>query len=240
MNDFFITLPSNSNWDLFPNNSVTDYTVHFSRPLPIDETFEMALVECHLPYDVDSSVETLPSQDYVRLVRQILLPGGRVALRSVQLPLISTIWNEKQDLVEQINHVVQSYLESVHFAGNIPHLKYVHGTLKILDIQDVRLGLSYSLEKKLRNQDIDYIYVYTDIIEPTFVGDGQAKLLRIVDVSCSKGKVCSIIYENPQYYRVISKEPQTISINLRTSLGHLIPIKSVGTTNIVLHARKRL
>src|SRR5277367_2504862 len=240
MSDFFITVPSNSNFSLFPNNTVTDYTVNFSRPLPIDETYEIALVECHFPYDVDSRVKTLKTQDFIALKKEFPLPDGGVKLCMVKLPIISSKWNEKQDLLEEINHITQSYLESVNFTGNIPHYKYVHGALQKFDNQDVDLGLSRPLEKKLRSKDIDYVYVYTDIIEPTFVGDGQAKLLRIVDVSCSKGKVCSVIYENPQYYRVISKEPQTITINLRTSLGNFTPLKSLGTTNIVLHARKRL
>src|SRR5277367_5663011 len=240
MSDFFITAPSNSNYDLFPNNTVTDYTVNFNRPLPIDETFEIALVECHFPYDVDSRVKSLKTEDTIGLLREFHLPEGRVELSIVKLPIISAKWNEKQDLVEEINHIVQSYLESVNFIGNIPHYKYVHGALQKLDIQDVNITLTRPLERKLHSKDIDYVYVYTDIIEPTFVGDGQAKLLRIVDVSCSKGKVCSVIYENPQYYRVISKEPQTITINLRSSLGDFIPLRTLGTTNIVLHARKRL
>ena len=240
MTDFFITLPSNSNFDLFPDNSVTDYTVNFTRPLPIDETYEIALVECHFPYEIDSSVETSVDIDYISVKRDYAYSDGSIEQRQVILPLIPAKWKDKQDLIEEINHIIQKYLESIHFHGNIPNLKYVHGNLHILNNEDVGLGLSSSLEKNLRTDDIDYIYVYTDIIEATFVGDGLAKLLRIVDVSCSKGKVCSVVYENPQYYRVISKDPRTITINLRTSLGDLIPLKTLGTTNIVLHARKKL
>ena len=240
MSDFFITLPSNSNFDLFPDNTVTDYTVNFTRPLPIDETYEIGLIECHFPYYIDTRVETNAHEDYVSLMREETLPDGQLIHHSVDIPLKSVKYTDKLHLVEEINHIVQSYLESVHFEDNIPCVKYVQGILKVLDKQDVGLGLSYSLERKLGTKDIDYVYVYTDIIEPTFVGDGQAKLLRIVDVSCNQGKVCSVVYENPQYYRVISKAPQTININLRSSLGDYIPLNQrEGTTNIVLHVRKR-
>src|SRR5277367_1318899 len=133
MSDFFITLPSNSNYNLFPNNSVTDYTVNFNRPLPIDETFEIALVECHFPYDVDSSLETTADEDVVTLMRAFTYTDGRIEYRTVRLPLIPKKWNDKQDLVEEINHLAQCYLEHSHFKGNIPFLKYVHGNLHTLD-----------------------------------------------------------------------------------------------------------
>lgn len=42
---FYITLPSNSSMELFPNNTMTDFTVILKEPLRLDIQYEVALVE---------------------------------------------------------------------------------------------------------------------------------------------------------------------------------------------------
>src|SRR5277367_5208783 len=235
MSDFYLTLPSNSNVDMYPNNTLTHYTVKFNQRLPIDDTFEIGLVECHFPYRLESQIET-SVEDTLSLTRR---EGDED--RTVIIPMKKTFWPNRIALIEAINHIISTFAQERKITHTVPSLKFFgDNELKIVDNTRIGLRLSTSLDRKLWNSEIDYIHVYSDIVEPSFVGDSRVRLLRIVDVSCPKGKVCSVIYENPIYLKVTTKEPQTIEINLRTSLGNFIPIKGDGVTIVVLHARKRL
>ncbi|RWR98440.1 hypothetical protein B4U79_14489, partial [Dinothrombium tinctorium] len=63
---------------------------------------------------------------------------------------------------------------------------------------------------------IHSLFVYTDIVEPTFVGDTYAQLLRTVKIpSASFGEQCVITYENPQYVPILQDEIETIKINIK-------------------------
>ena len=49
LDNFYVTLPSSTNLDLYPQNAVTHYTTELSRPLDFDDhQYEVALVELHL------------------------------------------------------------------------------------------------------------------------------------------------------------------------------------------------
>jgi len=264
--DFFIILPSNSNLDLYNDNTVSKYSVHFNRALPIDETYEVALAEIHFPYQVDEVIHTVGSDDDAFL----LVDQSAKTMFKFSLDKDAT-WPNKLMLIEYINLVIEiiflrnkktgssnPYLElgqnGGHVAYNaeesyiikptneasIPYLKLgKSGELVVYNEESYTIKLTQSLLAKLMSKKLDYIYAYIDIIEPTFVGDAYVKLLRIVDVNCID-TVCSIIYQTPQYHNVIAKDPRTIEVNLRNSLGDLISLKNDGTTVVVLHARKRL
>jgi hypothetical protein len=235
MSDFFIVLPSNSNLDLYKDNSVSKYSVHFNRALPIDETFEVALAEIHFPYQVDEVIHTLGGDDDAF----ILIEESAKIMFKFSMDKDAT-WPNKVMLIEYINHVIEIIFSRNNLGEKIPYLKLSEdGGLLVYNEDNYTIKLTHSLLRKLMSKKMDYIYAYIDIIEPTFVGDAYVKLLRIVDVSCS-GAICSIIYQTPQYHNVVSKEPRTIEINLRNSLGDLISLKNEGATVVVLHARKRL
>ena len=44
-NGFYVTLPSNSSIDIYPNNTLTKYIVRLPRTLYLKEGFEVALAE---------------------------------------------------------------------------------------------------------------------------------------------------------------------------------------------------
>ena len=46
---FYITLPSNASLDVYPNNTLTKYTVRLPRTLYLKEGYEVALAEIMYP-----------------------------------------------------------------------------------------------------------------------------------------------------------------------------------------------
>jgi hypothetical protein len=86
--------------------------------------------------------------------------------------------------------------------------------------------------------DIGYphqVFVYTDIIQPQYVGDTKAPLLRIVAMSdTNHGKVQSVAFQNVHYFPLSKLSFDTIEILLKDHAGQNLPFAS-GTLTVTLH-----
>ncbi|CAB0034475.1 unnamed protein product [Trichogramma brassicae] len=75
----------------------------------------------------------------------------------------------------------------------------------------------------------DQLYVYCDVCLPSFVGDTQSSLLRIVTLDSSKtsfGRSIVRYFAPPHYVPVLHRNFQTISLDIRTSQGVNPPFTS--------------
>jgi hypothetical protein len=82
------------------------------------------------------------------------------------------------------------------------------------------------------------IYVYSDIVENTRVGDVEAPLLRIIPVNNKKHWTTQYVeYQNIQYIPVSKKRIRHISIYLRSDTGEIIPF-TTGRTIVTLDFRR--
>jgi hypothetical protein len=83
------------------------------------------------------------------------------------------------------------------------------------------------------------LYIYSNIVHPSFIGDSFSQILRVVEVPSEKkfGENIVIRYENPQYRKVLFNEIQIIEINIKDDTNELIPFK-FGRVRIDLHLKK--
>ena len=83
---------------------------------------------------------------------------------------------------------------------------------------------------------IHSLYVYCDIIEPSFVGDTFSNVIRSVNINQEDpfGKDCENIFNPIQYHKLSRSRFQRIRIGLYDDSGDLIPFK-FGRTKVVLH-----
>jgi len=83
------------------------------------------------------------------------------------------------------------------------------------------------------------LFVYSDIVSPSFVGDSYTQLLRLVEIpSNSKfGEQVKISYPNTYYVPVLVKEFDTIEIDIKDDTGEIIPFE-FGRSIVILHFRK--
>ena len=82
------------------------------------------------------------------------------------------------------------------------------------------------------------IYVYTDIIEYSIVGDTVAPCLTYVPIDSKFGELGHYIQNPPIYHRVNRGEISTIEISLRTHVGELLPMTH-AEVNVQLDFRRR-
>jgi hypothetical protein len=85
------------------------------------------------------------------------------------------------------------------------------------------------------------LFVYSDIVESSFVGNSHTQLLRIVEVPSGKkyGDQCVLTYSQPHYMPLRSTEFRTIEIDVKDDTGERIPFK-FGRVIVTLHFRKNL
>ena len=84
------------------------------------------------------------------------------------------------------------------------------------------------------------IFIYTNIIEYQYVGDTKAPLLRVIDSKrrLKNGSVCElepthrIVFTSLDYKKLLTNTIQSISIELRTETGQLVPF--LGTGKVIL------
>jgi hypothetical protein len=83
------------------------------------------------------------------------------------------------------------------------------------------------------------LYVYSDIVKPSLVGNSFTHLLKLVAIpnNIKYGQQVLINYPNPFYVPVLIKEFDTIQIMIRDGMGNTMPFK-FGRSILVLHFRK--
>ena len=90
------------------------------------------------------------------------------------------------------------------------------------------------------------IFIYTNIIEYQYVGDAKAPLLRVIDSKqrLKNGSVCElepthrIVFSHLDYKKLLSNTIQSISIELRTETGQLVPFSGTGKVILTLQFKK--
>ena len=90
------------------------------------------------------------------------------------------------------------------------------------------------------------IFVYANIIEYQYVDDAKAPLLRVIDSKqrLKNGSVCEIepthriVFSNLDYKKLLTNTIQSISIELRTETGDLVPFSGTGKVLLTLQFKK--
>ena len=82
-----------------------------------------------------------------------------------------------------------------------------------------------------------FIYTYCDIVEPQYVGDTNAQLLRSIAVKGKPDEMVTETFLKIQYLPIQTQSFEDIQILLRTDTGEPVPFER-GKVVITLHFRK--
>lgn len=108
----------------------------------------------------------------------------------------------------------------------------------IMRYNTIKAGLT-SIRAYDISAGIHSLFVYCDLIEPSFVGDDFSNVIRSVNVNHTEvfGRDCECVFNPIQYYKLSRSKFQRISIGLYDDAGEVIPFK-FGRTKIVLHFKR--
>ena len=84
--------------------------------------------------------------------------------------------------------------------------------------------------------NIDKVLVYSNIVEYSIVSNYFALLIRLVNIADNRKSVIHRQYDKPQYHSVNTTQINTITIQLRDTLGNLLNVER-GNVWLVLHFR---
>ena len=256
-NEFYVTLPSNASLDVYPNNTLTKYTVRLPRTLYMKEGYEVALAE--IMYPVSWLTLKKSSEHTIKIINV-----ESETVDEAYLP--KSHYHSASDLVRAINHTLRKYFESKDLDNKTVALdltnysemitlkaNYGYGLELSLELQDI-LGFTrdtvlvnfeegdgvYEIEAQSPcnlNKSFHAMYVYCNISKPQIVGDIYAPLLRTVAVKGKRNEHIAILYNSPHYIPFGIREISEIEIDIRDDTGNKVPFTS-GKVVCKLHFRQ--
>lgn len=243
---FFITLPSNSSFTFFPENTTACYTTQLSQRISLNGSWEVALVEFHCPLTIKNVSNSNNIVYFVKdgiYIQKYHITNGYTSVSDI-LNLINTIPDvAKYIQLEMVSHKKIKVIKVTEDTSRIDAIT-LHPNLAFQLGFDPDTNL-FDLSTAPRKANVDLgianqIYVYCDLVEPQLVGDTMAALLRIVNVSKNLyvyGSYMTVSFENPHYVPLLRHEFETIDIDLRDDTGFKIPFQ-FGTSCVKLHFRR--
>lgn len=247
---FYMTLPSNSSLNFFPNNVLTNYQTRLPHPIKLEGRWEVGLAEIVFPNTYDNVME---DRCWITVVTDL-------GVRTKHIP--SGSYKSRITLLIALNHGMNTMAKDLKFEDKgFPRFELhpvsdqrlvlrVFGKKNIVKMSEClarMLGFDaleygeghHSAEEKINYiPRLDEIYLYCDIIEESIVGDSKVKLLRHIPIDLTDRSPVVKTFQHI-YYRDIQKhEFHTIDLYLRDGSGYKVPFNS-GRVIVVLHFRKK-
>jgi len=248
MNRFYLTLPSNSSMDYYPQNTVAQYTTKLNSLVELDGEWEVGLTEISFPFEIANALEgacyfylsqlgssgsiliTLPAGHYTtvkEINEQVKISTRlRLSLASVELVPIDFVFSRQHNRVRL--KLRQNF--TIEFGVVLARLLGFHH------------GITYSDASVLADQRIRFrsiirtVYAYCDLVEHVPVGDTKAPLLRIVNKTANGDENVHRTF-NPVFYIPLQKKCfDSVEVNLMTDTGVAVPFVG-GKSFVVLEFR---
>ena len=246
---FYVTLPSNGSMDTFPENTMAEFTNRLSKPIHLEGKWEVGMIECSYPRSWWQVNESTTHFSYKRIGNKTgreaaAVPwSGHKTIANLQNITLDTILNKTWINTRSERDFV--VFDDPPFLNDRIVLKAADGyvlkfegkicrSLGLKDPTDVGTGWVRA-PYPWTSENIDHLFLYTDIIASHPVGDTEVPLLRQVAVGESGGNV-GVTWPATAYFPVIKNPIETIRIEIRDGTGQKIPFTS-GRTMVMLHFR---
>ena len=226
---------------IFPDNTLSDFTVDLPQPLDLAGDWVVALSEIQYPHTWNNVREHSNAFYTARpgeTVNRYEIQAG--FYKSVQ-QLISVMSNHlgelsPKDLTLSFDEVTRHV--QVEVKSNV--------TLNLGKGLDTILGFErdYPISKTTKSPRVasldggfHSLYVYSDVVDPRMVGDAMVPLLRIVGIEGSDGQSITKTFQNPFYVPVSRKRVDRIQCSIKDDTNQLVPFES-GKLIVTLHFKK--
>ena len=236
---FYITLPSESSRDVFPENNPSEYTVRLPRWIQLKGEWEIGLHSiAYTPWNIVQPLDEPIS----------FMNGGNKGKGGKMRKHYSSV----KEYIEAINDS-QSHIEFVYESNGkvTAHLSPGY-TVRLRREQAIVLGFmtfgDSSETYDIKNVEESGLYkanlyrqtnilVYCNIVQPQIVGDRLIPLVAVVPYQKPTGTYETFYaVENIHYIPVQTKSFQNIQVHLRSSTEETIPFEH-GRAAITLHLK---
>ena len=229
----------------FPNSTVANFRIKLAETIDLPGQWEVALVGLHYPH-------TWPT--IKKGVQQTFLYNLGAGLKDETAILKEVYYPSLEQLIKALNASMSSReaQAKIKFSYN-PSSRKVTVDVKrgatIWFTGDIAAVLGFAqdcfIEKKTSspytadiNGGFSSLYVYTDIVDPQFVGDVKVPLLRIVNIQGDYGTSVHTSFRNLQYVPVKVNSFETIEMDIKNDRNENVSFES-GKSIATLHFRLR-
>lgn len=247
---FYLTLPSNSSLEHFPENSPSHYHTKLARTLYLKGDYEVGLAEIMFPNNY-SNVEEGECTIMFRIDS-----GKKIHFAKMK----SGLYDDPFIFIDALNEMTSAAEEQGHIKFKYdPMTKRVTMRLRKIGTQ---IRFSHALKKMLNfNQwahrggggggteiiadgpidlarDHEAVYVYCDLVEERIVGDATVPLLRTIPLVDKRLAVVHHVYPKPHFVKLSKQSFETVEMLLSRDTGEEISFGR-GKCVVTLEIRKR-
>ena len=261
---FYITLPSNSSMNFYPNNTLTNYRTQLPIPLKFEGIYEVSLVEMifRQSWNIDLgileyhhgkeisrfNIQSKDGEYTSNIIDTININLEKFAIENLKKILESTGFtpdkiNQEQEILKKSKNLPKLILKYSLLTFQCPdncYFKFIGPFKRILGL--VHDWFSPKTPPEIININnihiVEALYIYCDIIDYQFVGDTKSQLLRTVVVSNNYNSLVSVNYENPHYVSLNQNQINSINIDIRSDTGDHVHFLE-GKVIIKLHFRPK-
>lgn len=251
---FYMYLPSNSSYSFFPENRTNDYFTKLANKIHLaHNSYEVALTEFSyvnnfVPF-YDESSRQLRIQSLIN-----------ETLNDELLSIPDKNYKNMLELVLELNTSIDRVTSDILFSYNFTTCKvsltiknaslvlsaelawklkfFVKNNKKIVRPKIFFAGGEYISEEHESNEvtnDMNHLFIYSNILEPQYVGDSFAPLLRMVNITGKRNDNVSVSFR-PYYKTVSCTEFDNIHIKICNEFGEPINFAK-GPVSATLHFR---
>ena len=265
---FYLQCPSNASMHMFPNNKLSEYTIHLETPLEVGDAYEVGLCEIQYPQSWDnirrgsnrlSTHLIIKETDEVESNFDIEIPPGYYdSLPELMEKVRSSYTKNKEGEFELkgLKMIYNKTTRRVHVIAD--KMRYmandyqVTSSVTITLKDDVARALGLQNGTKISTGEsivsefpatvtggFHQMYVYTDIIPPQPHPDGNVSILRTIAIDGKPNQeYLSKRFQNV-YYMPLSRDIiSTISFAILDETGKRVGF-NFGKVLLVLHFRKK-
>lgn len=248
---------------IFPDNTTSSFTVLLPEKISLKGEWCVAVAEIHYNYNFFNVNDQNNKIKVIEVVAdQTTNTVNFITDENIhELEVTSGYYNSVNDLITRINHQIAPYMlkgnllaldnlsnrtivHKEYVKKNIAHI-YLHGRLglqlgfdPLSDIMETRISPHIG---NVRFGIPDQMFIYTDIIDPTFIGHEKAYVIKVINTEAKKftfGDTCHKEYTHMHYMRVQKREFESISVDIRDYTGQLMPFQH-GILMIKLHFKNQ-
>ena len=270
-NYFTVQLSSNASLDTYPTNTLASFRTSLSDALEFTGNWGVSLVDISYPRQVVNIDEG--RFDFYWASTEHWYPN--CTMQKGSYDTIHDVINEMHQAIHRARHVNESTVPNyfsyfidarsvlifkepknrhVRMRNLSEDLKFILGTHWEKSAYSPTLGVDHP-HYPIDINRFHEVFVYCDCIEPQFVGNAKAPLLRSfplfdtqqlppMEVERQKGGVLGYgvtnhrVFPREQLRKLSKNRISEIQIELRSETGRLIPFTGNGRTNLALHFQK--
>lgn len=264
-NNLFLTLMSNSSLNYYSENKTSGFTVHLPQKIQLTGNWVVALAELHYPYNFFNVTdgENIIWVEFDIENQQFKESFNKIEQREYsELKILSGFYKDIESILRAVNNELTRYtdcdvLSQNEMAGRttVDIEKCLTAGIKAITFSPrLAMQLGFSPEDNIlgfnHSNNVgntyfgipDQMLIYTDVIEPVFVGHEKAQVIKIVNTagdsrSCVFGDVRTTEFQRMHYIPVMKKDFESISVDIRDCTGSYMPFRH-GVSTVKLHFKK--